>query len=83
MVFKSGDRVEAKVKNPFKVGNIVKASSKKEWTVLGRTIKDDGQDEIVGVYLHLYPGDEIKHLAKIDAKAREENEKHKDFMLAE
>jgi len=31
----------------------------------------------------LYPGDEIELLAKINAKAREENEKHKDFMLAE
>ena len=51
--------------------------------LLGHTIKGDGQDDAVGVYLHLYPGDEIEHLAKINAKAREENGKHKDFMLAE
>ena len=43
--------------------------------LLGHTIKDDGKGEIVGVYLHLYPGDEIGHLAKTSAKAREENEK--------
>jgi hypothetical protein len=27
--------------------------------LLGHTIKDDGKDDIVGVYLHLYPGGEI------------------------
>ena len=53
MVFKSGGRVEAMVKNPFKVGSIAKASGKKEWTVLGHTIKGDGQGDIAGVYLHL------------------------------
>jgi len=83
MAFKSGDRVEAKVKNPFKVGNIVKASGKKEWTVLGHTIKGDGPEDIAGVYLNLHPGDEIELLVKINAKAREENETHKDFTLAE
>ena len=83
MVFKSGGRVEAKVKNLLKVGSIVKASGLQRSVLLGHTIKGDGQGGIAGVYLHLYPGDEIEHLAKINAKAREENEKHKDFMLAE
>jgi len=40
--------------------------------LLGQAIKGGGQDGIAGVYLHLYPGDEIEHLAKINAKAREE-----------
>jgi len=71
------------LKNPFKVGNIVKASGKKEWTVLGHTIKGDGLEDIAGVYLNLHPGDEIELLVKINAKAREENETHKDFTLAE
>ena len=83
MVFKSGDRVEAKVKNPFEIGSIVKASDKKDWTVLGHTIKGDGPEDIAGVYLNLHPGDEIELLVKINAKAREENETHKDFTLAE
>ena len=74
--------MEAKLKNPPKAGSIVKAPGKKEWAVLGHTTKGDGQDDTAGVYLHLYPGDAIEHLAKINAKAREENEKHKDFMLA-
>ena len=71
------------MKNPFKVGNIVKASGLQRLVLLGHSIKGDGQGDIAGVYLHLYPGDEIEHLAKINAKAREENEKHKDFILAE
>ena len=83
MVFKSGDRVEAKVSNPSKVGIIVKASGLQRSVLLGHTTKGDGRDDIAGVYLRLYPGDEIEHLAKIIAKARKENEKHKDFMMAE
>ena len=59
MVFKSGDRVEAKAKNPFKVGSIVKASGLQRSVLLGHTTKGDGQDDIACVYLHLYPGDEI------------------------
>ena len=74
MVFKSGDRVEAKVSNPSKVGIIVKASGLQRSVLLGHTTKGDDQGDIAGVYLHLYPGDEIEHLAKVNAKVREENE---------
>ena len=59
------------MKNPSKVGSIVKAPGLQRSVLLGRTIKGDGQDDIDGVYLHLSPGDEIEHLAKINAKAWE------------
>jgi len=41
------------VTNPFKVGNIVKASGLQRSVLLGHTIKGDRQGDIVGVYLHL------------------------------
>ena len=53
MVFKSGDRVEAKVSNPSKVGITVKASGLQRSVLLGHTIKGDGQGDVAGVYLHL------------------------------
>ena len=56
--------------------------------LLGSTIEVDGQDDAAGVYLHLYPSDEIGHLIGQNPKptprpgSREENEKHKGFVLA-
>ena len=40
-------------------------------------------DEILGVYMHLYPGEEVVHLEKVNDFAREKDPNHKPHTLGE
>ena len=40
-------------------------------------------DEILGVYMHLYPGEEVAHLEKVNDFAREKDPNHKPYTLGE